>query len=145
MPRISLDGFTVLHDEMSLKLKARLLPNRKHADTESSRYRMLSPLEVCLANPELTGQSDEKVNSVVVSRRTGIPDVLDSEQVRRGERTETCASVHELDLDEPTYFGLVSRNVTDDDGLTWEDTSQGAAIGLLLVLNLIFGWSRARR
>ena len=145
MPRISLDGFTVLHEEMSLKLKARLLPNRKHADTEASRYRMLSPLEVCLANPDHTGQSNETVNSVVVSRRTGIPDVLDSEQVRRGERTETCASVHELDLDEPTYFGLVSRNVTDDDGLTWEDTSQGVAIGLLLVLNLIFSWSRARR
>ena len=144
-PRISLDRFDVLHDEMSLKLDAKLIPNRKHADTQASRYRMLSPLQVCLVNPENSGPNNGTVNSVVVATRSGITDVLDSEHVKRDARTETCASVHELVLDEPTYFGLVSRNTSVADGVSWGNTSRGAAVGFLVAVNLLFGWMRARR
>ena len=96
-------------------------------------------------NPEDESQSDEAIHSVVLATRSGTVEVLDSEALRDATGSETCATVHELDLDELTYFGLAARDATMDDGVAGKDAPQSAAMGFVFIANLMLGWSRMRR
>lgn len=144
MPRAKLDGFNAGCDEMALKVEAAYAPVRKRADSEATRYRMLSPMEVCLADTDGGLGTGDAVGSVVLTTRSGITKVLDSETVRDDDQAEVCATVEMLELGEPMYFGLVSRDATDTMDPPALEVQHGVAVFVLLFVNWILATTRRR-
>ena len=145
MPRMSLHGFSTACDEMSLKLEARFLPVRKSADDSVSRYRLLSPLRVCLADIEGGVDYAYMTNSVVLATQSGTTHVLDSETVRDADPMKVCATVGVLELDEPMYFGLVGRDSAGMEQPAIPVMRQGYSAFVLLFLNWLMVSMRKRR
>ena len=144
MPRIRLEGYMPECDEMSLKVEAAYAPVRKRADSEATRYRMFSPLEVCLTDTESGLGIGDAVSSVVLATRSGSAEVLDSETVSDGEQAEVCATVGMLELGEPMYFGLVSRDATDTMDPPALEVQHGFSAFVLLFVNWMLATTRRR-